>query len=66
MEVKTCLKNGISPDFASGGIGSLLGSRSLMVTLLMVTVVERATQAIRESILNWVFPKNHRYFGRSI
>lgn len=65
IDLKTCLKNARRPDLASGGMGSFRGSRSEMVILLIVTVVERAMQAIRERILNWVFPKNQRYFGRS-
>ena len=53
------------PPFVLGAAVSRRGSRSLIVVMLMATVLPRAMEAITQRILNWVFPKNHKYFGRS-
>ena len=66
MELKTPLKNEMTPPLSFGGGPSSLGSRSLMNAQLMATVVLREILAITQRTLNCVFPKNPMYFGRLI
>lgn len=65
MDLKTDLKNAITPPSSFGLGGSFRGSRSRMNVMLISTVVNSDIDAIEHRISNCVCPKNQRYFGRS-
>lgn len=66
MEWKTVLKKWRRLELPFAALASRRGSRSLIVVMLRITVVLRAMHAITARTLNWVFPKNQTYFGRSM
>jgi len=66
MEWKTSLKNVRREVLPFEGASSRLASRSRIVVALRVTVLPSARQARTQRTLNWVFPKNQTYFGKSM